>query len=202
MQAPYWAGHRLSTVTSGYFFRAVTARTPLEPGMPHPCATLDPNRWRQLWQRLGGEPPADSFAQVQSAYRQTTRHYHSERHILACLAHLDRFRALAADPDALELALWLDLANPRSGRQSCPVCTVVRGDRGLPDGGPAAVPRTAASVAAHLDGVGRNATFCFSPTRLSYDYMHAAIRIVDAILQAVIPLLVQNRLLDRFRHHL
>lgn len=72
-----------------------------------PPAQLDPNRWHELWRRLGSDAPRDSFAQLQAAYREPSRHYHGEQHILACLAHLDRHRALATRPDQLELALWL-----------------------------------------------------------------------------------------------
>lgn len=77
--------------------------------MPDPMSVpqLDPSRWQQLWLRLGSEAPPGSFAELQAAYRQPSRHYHGEQHILACLRHLDRHRALAAEPDQLELALWL-----------------------------------------------------------------------------------------------
>lgn len=68
---------------------------------------LDPTRWQQLWQRLGGNAPADSFHELQAAYRHQSRHYHGEQHILACLAHLDRFERLATHPEQIELALWL-----------------------------------------------------------------------------------------------
>lgn len=72
-----------------------------------PDRQLDPSRWQLLWQRLGGNAPLDSFSQLQAAYRHPSRHYHGEQHILACLAHLDRHRRLAAHPDQIELALWL-----------------------------------------------------------------------------------------------
>ncbi len=72
-----------------------------------PPRQLDPIRWQQLWLRLGGSAPENSFVELQAAYRQPSRHYHGEQHILACLTHLDRHRALAAQPDLLELALWL-----------------------------------------------------------------------------------------------
>ena len=74
---------------------------------PHLPRQLDPIRWQQLWLRLGGSAPENSFVELQAAYRQPSRHYHGEQHILTCLAHLDRYHTLAAQPDLLELALWL-----------------------------------------------------------------------------------------------
>ncbi|WP_263139392.1 hypothetical protein [Pseudomonas sp. RIT-PI-AD] len=66
---------------------------------------LDLERWRALWQRLGGTPPTQAFDELRAAYAEPQRHYHGTRHIVACLAHFDAWRALAQDPDAVELAL-------------------------------------------------------------------------------------------------
>ncbi len=63
-------------------------------------------REKALWQRLGGNPPADAFDALLAAYGGADRHYHSDRHILACLEHFDRWRQLARRPDLVELALW------------------------------------------------------------------------------------------------
>ncbi|HGN2725637.1 TPA: hypothetical protein ACKRYQ_005966, partial [Pseudomonas aeruginosa] len=49
--------------------------------------SLDRQRWDALWQRLGGNPPADAFDALLAAYGGADRHYHSDRHILACLEH-------------------------------------------------------------------------------------------------------------------
>ncbi len=68
--------------------------------------SLDRQRWDALWQRLGGNPPADAFDALLAAYGGADRHYHSDRHILACLEHFDRWRQLALRPDLVELALW------------------------------------------------------------------------------------------------
>ncbi|MBG6546644.1 hypothetical protein I5I48_29060 [Pseudomonas aeruginosa] len=68
--------------------------------------SLDRQRWDALWQRLGGNPPADAFDALLAAYGGADRHYHSDRHILACLEHFDRWRQLALRPDLGELALW------------------------------------------------------------------------------------------------
>ncbi|EPG5527164.1 hypothetical protein NW925_10140, partial [Pseudomonas aeruginosa] len=54
--------------------------------------SLDRQRWDALWQRLGGNPPADAFDALLAAYGGADRHYHSDRHILACLEHFDRWR--------------------------------------------------------------------------------------------------------------
>lgn len=68
---------------------------------------LDPKRWESLWQQLGATPPPSSFAELERHYGDSARHYHSTRHILACLAHLDRLHALARQPAQVELALWM-----------------------------------------------------------------------------------------------
>ncbi|HHM6265916.1 TPA: hypothetical protein ACRNLL_006499, partial [Pseudomonas aeruginosa] len=68
--------------------------------------SLDRQRWDALWQRLGGNPPADAFDALLAAYGGADRHYHSDRHILACLEHFDRWRQLALRPALVELALW------------------------------------------------------------------------------------------------
>ncbi|MFP8912006.1 hypothetical protein ACLI4A_17835, partial [Pseudomonas aeruginosa] len=68
--------------------------------------SLDRQRWDALWQRLGGNPPADAFDALLAAYGGADRHYHSDRHILACLEHFDRWRQLALRPDLVELAFW------------------------------------------------------------------------------------------------
>ncbi|MES2819700.1 MAG: hypothetical protein V4812_12035 [Pseudomonadota bacterium] len=63
-------------------------------------------RWNDLWQRLGGAAPADSFAQLLAAHGEPHRHYHGAAHIEACLGHFDTWRHLASNPDRVELALW------------------------------------------------------------------------------------------------
>lgn len=67
---------------------------------------LDPARWDALWQRLGGTAPAGSFAELEAAYGEPQRHYHSDEHIAACLAHFDAWQHLAERPEQVELALW------------------------------------------------------------------------------------------------
>lgn len=67
---------------------------------------LDPQRWQAVWRELGGQAPSGSFTELQSAYADPARHYHSTAHIGACLAHFDRWRHLAEDAALVELALW------------------------------------------------------------------------------------------------
>lgn len=66
---------------------------------------LDSRRWDALWRRLGAAPPERAFADLGAAYGEPHRHYHGAGHILACLEHFDRWRALADQPDPVELAL-------------------------------------------------------------------------------------------------
>ena len=73
---------------------------------------LSATRWQALWQELGGTAPAGSFAELSAAYGAADRHYHGAAHITACLAHLDRWRSLAADAALVEL---LDLEHYLDG---------------------------------------------------------------------------------------
>lgn len=56
--------------------------------------------------QLGARPSRDGFTQLQAAYSQPHRHYHDTRHIDACLAQFDPYRALAQRPAEIEIALW------------------------------------------------------------------------------------------------
>ncbi|HHH9443074.1 TPA: hypothetical protein ACP32N_005062 [Pseudomonas aeruginosa] len=69
--------------------------------------TLSKERWGRLWQALGALAPDGSFEFLQEHYNGHGRHYHTQAHIAACLAHLDQWRHLAAEPQLVELALWL-----------------------------------------------------------------------------------------------
>jgi len=64
-------------------------------------------RWNDLWARLRLQiPPEAEFAVLLARYREPHRAYHTEQHLRECLEWLDRLRALARDPAALELAIW------------------------------------------------------------------------------------------------
>jgi predicted metal-dependent HD superfamily phosphohydrolase len=64
-------------------------------------------RFAALWARLGlmgGSAPA--FADLAGRYGEPHRAYHTLAHLEHCLRELDGARDLAADFDAVELALW------------------------------------------------------------------------------------------------
>jgi predicted metal-dependent HD superfamily phosphohydrolase len=66
-----------------------------------------PDRWQQLWQRIGASGSADAWYQTLTrAYAEPRRHYHNQRHIADCLAEFDAVRPFAKRPEAVELALW------------------------------------------------------------------------------------------------
>ncbi|MBE9137183.1 N-methyl-D-aspartate receptor NMDAR2C subunit [Nodosilinea sp. LEGE 07088] len=64
---------------------------------------------------LGITPQIDVFKPLAIAYREPTRHYHSQHHITDCLRQLDRVRHLAEHPAAIAIAIWFHDAvyNPR-----------------------------------------------------------------------------------------
>lgn len=64
-------------------------------------------RFRDLVSRCAPEADAGSlYATVEGRYSEPHRRYHTLDHIQYCLSQLDRVRHLAADADAIELALW------------------------------------------------------------------------------------------------
>lgn len=66
-------------------------------------------RWAALAARIGGREGAagEVYEAVAGAYGSGARFYHGLDHLRRCLAELDGAAGLAADPDALEFALWL-----------------------------------------------------------------------------------------------
>lgn len=46
------------------------------------------------------------LGQLLTAYSEPHRHYHTLQHLEECFTHLDALRFIAADPIAIELALW------------------------------------------------------------------------------------------------
>jgi len=64
--------------------------------------------WRALWDRLGSRgDPAPAHAEIQRAYSEPHRHYHTLEHIASVLSRFDGVRSRVGDADAAELALWL-----------------------------------------------------------------------------------------------
>ena len=55
---------------------------------------------------LGLPPDTTLFAQLEAAYREDGRHYHTDRHIDACLRQLGEVEELAERPSEIALALW------------------------------------------------------------------------------------------------
>ncbi len=64
-------------------------------------------RWQRIWQEAGAVgDPGPCCERLITAYSAPDRHYHNLDHISECLGELDAARHLAADPVAVELALW------------------------------------------------------------------------------------------------
>lgn len=63
-------------------------------------------RWDALLRRLDVTSESSTFAQLQSAYAQKHRRYHTARHIDECVALFDEAKSLAEYPGEVECALW------------------------------------------------------------------------------------------------
>jgi predicted metal-dependent HD superfamily phosphohydrolase len=64
-------------------------------------------RWLELWHRMGAKSdPEDSWRMLHAAYTESWRAYHNLSHICHCLAEFDNISLLAANPDAMEAAIW------------------------------------------------------------------------------------------------
>ena len=55
---------------------------------------------------LGVLPSRDIFAELADAYAAPDRHYHTARHVDACLEHFQHYRSLAEHPAEIQIALW------------------------------------------------------------------------------------------------
>jgi predicted metal-dependent HD superfamily phosphohydrolase len=78
---------------------------------------LNPDCWSRLWRAATNEVAALSrFDRLVAMYAETHRHYHNQRHIVDCLNEFDQVRQLAAEPNAVECAIWFHDAvyNPRA----------------------------------------------------------------------------------------
>ena len=76
------------------------------------------NRWLKFWAAAGAAgDPEPEWRSLSARYAEPHRAYHTIEHIAHCLDELDEVRALAADPVAVEMALWYHDAvyDPRSG---------------------------------------------------------------------------------------
>lgn len=67
---------------------------------------MDRERWDGLMDSLGFPDNGETFRKLEAAYAEPHRHYHTGRHVDACLRHLDRGAEQAERPLEVELALW------------------------------------------------------------------------------------------------
>ena len=67
---------------------------------------MNRDRWHQLMERWSAPRHDDVYAQLESAYAEPHRHYHTGQHITDCLEQLDIAGNLATAPEEVELALW------------------------------------------------------------------------------------------------
>lgn len=64
-------------------------------------------RWQAFWKRLGAQGDGNAlYGDIVARYSEPHRTYHTLGHIEHCLAEFEHVRHLAADPGAVELALW------------------------------------------------------------------------------------------------
>ena len=79
------------------------------------------DRFRSIWQRNLIEGAADNSDAIHQrllgAYQEPHRYYHTLAHIEHCLAMFELCESLSADPDALEIAIWMHDAILESGRR-------------------------------------------------------------------------------------
>lgn len=63
--------------------------------------------WTAMWKRLGAQGDANAvYNDLVARYSEPHRAYHTLQHIGHCLDELEQVRHLAANSDAVELALW------------------------------------------------------------------------------------------------
>lgn len=65
------------------------------------------HRWNRWWSDAGARGNGDAVgAALLAAWAEPHRHYHTQRHLTACLTAFDRWSSLAANGREVELALW------------------------------------------------------------------------------------------------
>ena len=65
-------------------------------------------RWSALWERLGAQGRADVvLSEMEAAYGAAGRHYHTLGHVDRMVEEYLALGAVADDPEAVELALWM-----------------------------------------------------------------------------------------------
>ena len=55
---------------------------------------------------LGVNSAGDIFSQLEAAYGETTRYYHTAQHVAECLKHFSVYREQAQHPAEVEVAFW------------------------------------------------------------------------------------------------
>jgi predicted metal-dependent HD superfamily phosphohydrolase len=74
-------------------------------------------RWAQPWAELGLTARMELHADLRKRYSERHRSYHTLHHLAECLELLAKTRALAEEPNEVEIALWFHDAiyEPRRG---------------------------------------------------------------------------------------
>lgn len=62
--------------------------------------------WLRAWNHLGREAPEGLKQQLLAAYGEPQRHYHTQQHLIECIALLDSAIERTRSPGEVELALW------------------------------------------------------------------------------------------------
>ena len=73
--------------------------------------------WRHAWSGIGAAGDGEALrAELEAAYEEPQRHYHTLEHLGECLALFERHRTHAERPAEVELALWFHDAVYAIGR--------------------------------------------------------------------------------------